>query len=150
MKVETTVDISKPPSEVYEFLLEEENLALWIKDFIKLERLEGLSGEVGSKARHIYIEKSKQVSFIEEIKVVKSASLLESELRNEYMNILISNHLHQLEEDRTRLKVISVWTPQTLLHHIKLFFSKKKKIKRQQEDLQRLKDAIEALGVNFE
>jgi len=150
MRIETTVEISKPPSEVYEFLMDEENLALWIKNFIKLERLEGLGGEIGSTARHIYNEKGKHIAFIEEIKVIEAPKLFESELRNENMSIAISKRLTPIGEDHTHLKVISDWTPKNLLHQFKLLFTKKKRVKRQEEDIQRLKEAIEALGVDFE
>jgi uncharacterized membrane protein len=150
MKVENTVEISKPPSDVYEFLVDEENLSLWIKNFIKLERLEGEEGEVGSTSKHIYNENGKTIEFIEEITAKETGKLFKGVLRNRQVEIKISNELFLLADNSTRLVVVSEFYPQNLIIKIVTFFSKKSIIKRQQDDLQRLKEAIEELTEDFD
>jgi uncharacterized membrane protein len=150
MKVENTVEISKPPSEVYEFMMDEENLSLWVKNFVKLERLEGEEGEVGSTSRLIYNENGRTIEFIEEITEKETGRLFKGVIRNKNMEIKISNELIPLSDNNTRLIAISEIYPQTLLFKIFTFFSKRSIIKRQEEDLQRLKEAIEELAEDFE
>ncbi|MFT5168400.1 MAG: putative membrane protein [Saprospiraceae bacterium] len=150
MKVENTVEISKPPSDVYEFLVDEENLSLWIKNFIKLERLEGEEGEVGSTSKHIYNENGKTIEFIEEITAKETGKLFKGVLRNRQVEIKISNELFLLADNSTRLVVVSEFYPQNLIIKIVTFFSKKSIIKRQRDDLQRLKEAIEELTEDFD
>ena len=150
MKVETKVEIGKPPSEVYEFLMDEENLTLWIKNFVKLERLEGEEGEVGSTSRHVYNENGRTVEFIEEITAIKEGRLMQSIIRNKNMEIEIRNELFPVEDHSTQLVVTSDLRPLNLVFRILTFFSRKSIAKRQNEDLDRLKNAIEALGEDYE
>ena len=146
MKIETTVDISKPPSEVYEFLMDEENLTLWIKNFVKLERLNGEDGQVGSTSRHVYNENGRIVELMEEISAVEENKLFEAILSNKHMEMRIRNELQSQAEQNTRLRVISEVIPKSFLFRIMLFFSKKSMQRRQSEDIHRLKEAVEALG----
>ena len=150
MKVENTVEISKPPSEVYEFMMDEENMSLWIKNFIKLERLEGEEGEVGSTSKLTYNENGRTIEFIEEVTENAIGRTFKAIMRNRNMEIKLSNELFLLSDNNTRLVAISEIYPQTLLHKILTFFSKRSIIKRQDEDLQRLKEAIEELAEDFE
>lgn len=150
MKVENTVEISKPPSEVYEFLMDEENLSLWVTNFIKLERLDGEEGEIGSTSKHIYNENGRTIEFIEEITANEPGKLFKGVLRNKNMEIIISNELFPLADNSTRLVVVSDIYPQNLLYKIMTFLSKRSIIKRQQEDLRRLKEAIEELAEDFD
>lgn len=150
MKVETTVEISKPPSEVFSFLMDEENLSLWIKDFMKLERLQGEDGVVGSTSRHVYKENGRVTAFIEEILAVEEAKFFQSVLRNEQLEIEITNRLNSIEGEGTRLNVCSNIQAKTLWQKFRTFFSRKQLFKKQNEDILRLKEVIEALGEDFE
>ena len=146
MKIETVVEIDKPPSEVYDFMMDEENLILWIKNFIRLEHIDGEPGKVGSTSKHVYDEDGRIVEFIEEITANKENEFLEGVLRNKFVEITISNEIKPTKKNYTQLTVTSELVPKNLLYRIVTIFSKRKLINRQTEDLGRLKRAIEKLS----
>ncbi len=146
MKIETVVEIDKPPSEVYDFMVDEENLILWIKNFIRLEHIDGEPGQVGSTSKHVYDEDGRIVEFIEEITANKENEFLEGVLRNKFVEITISNEIKPTKKNYTQLTVTSELVPKNLLYRIVTIFSKRKLINRQTEDLGRLKRAIEKLS----
>jgi len=150
MKIETTVEISKPPSEVYNFLMDEENLTLWIKNFIKLERINGEDGQVGSTSRHIYDENGKTTEYIEEVIVAEKGKLFQTILRNEQMEMDIINKFSPIGDNVTKLEVTARLRPLSFISRLSLFFSKKRRYHHQMEDILRLKASIEALGDDFE
>ncbi len=150
MRIESKVEISKPPSEVFEFLLEDENLILWVKNFITLERLEGEEGQVGSTSRHVYNENGQTIEFIEEVLEIDPGKLFHSILRNSSMEIEITNKLSPLKDDHTLLCVSTDRRPLSFGAKVRNLFSKKKWTKRQVDDLQRFKDAIEELTEDYE
>ncbi len=150
MKIETTVEISKPPSEVYEFLTDEENLSIWIKNFIRLDRLEGEDGQVGSTSRHIYNENGKTIEMIEEILAVRENELFEAILRNDEMEMRIRNELSERDDRGTILKVQSELKPKKFWTRLTTMLFRKRISRRQHSDLHRLKEAVEALREEFE
>lgn len=146
MKIETVVEIDKPPSEVYDFLMDEENLILWIKNFVRLEHINGEPGEVGSTSKHIYDENGRIVEFIEEIISNEANQLLESIIRNKFIEITITNRLQEINKNNTQLTVTSELNPKSFFYKLMTFLSKKKLTNRQAEDIDRLKKAIEKLS----
>ncbi len=146
MKIETIVEIDKPPSEVYDFMMDEENLILWIKNFIRLEHIDGEPGQVGSTSRHIYDEDGRKVEFVEEITANKKNELVKSILRNKLVEITITNKIRPTKKNYTKLTVTSKLVTKNLFYRIVTIFSKRKMINRQIEDLGRLKKAIEKLS----
>lgn len=150
MKIESKVEISKPPSEVFDFLREEENLILWIKNFITLEHLEGEEGVIGSTSRHIYNENGRTVEFTEEILAIEEGRFFQSVLRNASTEIKITNRLSPLGDDGTLLEVETERRPLTFFSKINHLFTRKKWALRQTEDLLRLRNAIEKLAEDFD
>ena len=146
MKIETVVEIDKPPSEVYDFLMDEENLILWIKNFVRIEHLEGEPGKVGSTSKHFYDENGRIVEFVEEIIANEENKLFEGILRNKFVEITIRNILKPTKKNNTQLTVISELNPKSFFYKLMILFSKKKMINRQEEDVMRLKEAIEKLS----
>lgn len=146
MKIETVVEIDKPPSEVYDFMMDEENLILWIKNFIRLEHIDGEPGQVGSTSKHIYDEDGRTVEFVEEITTNKESELVEGILRNKLVEITITNKIRPTKNNYTQLTVTSEIAPKSFFYKIVTIFSKRKMIRRQTEDLRRLKKAIEKLS----
>jgi len=146
MKLETVVEIDKPPSEVYDFLMNEENLILWIKNFVRYEHIDGEQGQVGSTSKHIYDENGRTVEFIEEIISNEANQLVESRLDNGFVQMTITNRLQELKDNNTQLIVTSELNPKSFFYKMMVFFSKRKIVKRQKEDIARLKKAIEKLS----
>jgi hypothetical protein len=146
MKIENVVEIDKPPSEVYDFLMDEENLTLWIKNYVRLEHLKGEPGEVGSTSKHIYDENGRVVEFVEEIIANKKDELFKGVLRNKFVEITICNKIKPIKKNYCQLTVTSELIPKSFFYKIMFWFSKKKLINRQAEDIDRLKKAIEKLS----
>ncbi len=146
MKIETVVEIDKPPSEVYDFLLDEENLILWLKNFVRLEHIDGDPGQVGSISKYIYDENGRTVEFVEEIITNKKNEFREVILRNKFIEINLSNKLKQTKKNNTRLTVTSELNPKSLFYKLTTYISKRRIMKRQAEDIGRLKNAIEKLS----
>ena len=146
MKIETVVEIDKPPSEVYDFLMDEENLILWIKNFARFEHIDGEQGQVGSTSKYTYDENGKTVEFIEEIVVNEENELIEGILRNKSAEIKITNRLLETKKNYTQLTVTSDIHPKSFLYKVKVMFSKRKLVKRQNENINRLKKAVEKLS----
>lgn len=48
MECSSSQEISKPPSEIFAFLYEWENIPLWLSEFQRYEPIEGDEGELGS------------------------------------------------------------------------------------------------------
>ena len=67
MLTRTTIIIRKPIKEVWTFFKNPDNLKLWLSGFQKYEQVSGEPGTVGSKARHYFIEKGKELVLDEEI-----------------------------------------------------------------------------------
>ena len=145
MKLETALEINKPPSEVYAFLLDEENLSLWIDGFVRLERISGEDGAIGSISKHIYNEKGRVIERIEEITANVEDELLEGILKGDRLNILIRNQLKPIGEGHTKLLVEVEVQPKSLFYKLFLPFFRGGMLKRQESDLQRLKEVVEKL-----
>jgi uncharacterized membrane protein len=146
MKIETVIEIDKPPSEVYDFLMDEENLILWIKNFVRMEQLDGETRRVGSTSKHVYDENGRTVEYIEEIIINEENKLIEGILRNKSAEITITNSLKKTKKNYTQLTVTSKLHPKSFFYKIMTLFSKRKMINRQKEDIGRLKKAIEKLS----
>ncbi len=146
MKVETVVEIDKPPSDVYDFIMDEENLILWIKNFVRIERINGEPGQVGSISKYTYDENGRTVEFIEEILVNEKDRLLKGVMRNRFMELTISNSLQPVANNSTKLTVVSAFHTKNYLYKLLLWVSKSKIASRQAEDIYRLKKAVEKLS----
>ncbi|MBP7679726.1 MAG: SRPBCC family protein [Saprospiraceae bacterium] len=146
MTIESNIEISQPPSVVYQFLIDEENLSLWVSNFVRLERLSGENGEAGSTAKHFYFENSRTIEMREEILQTVENEQLISMLYGESFDMKVTNILTPIEADEaTRLAVAIQLTPRNFLAKLTLPIIRNKIEKRAVADLQKLKDAIEEL-----
>jgi uncharacterized protein YndB with AHSA1/START domain len=150
MKIESTIEIAKPPSEVFAFLVSDENLPLWILNLIRSERIEGDDATVGTITNLIYEESGKRVILEEEVVAVEENKSIEAILRHSRTEILLKYRLEELDEERTRLHSSYEYQPKSLLFKMYLSLNKGYLTDRYQNDLVRLKDAIESLSDEFE
>lgn len=145
MKIENSIDIDQPPSVVYEFLMDEENLPLWLTNFVRLERISENQGEVGTLSKHIYNENGRIVELIEEIKNLQPNTLTEAEYSHPNFTMYITNRLTPVAENATRLTVSSSIRLHSFIMRLSSFFVRKAIDKRNKQDLVNLKNAIEEL-----
>ena len=64
---EYEVQIAKPLREVYGAFNNPDNLPRWLSGLQRFEQISGKPGEVGSKARHVYLERGREVEMFETI-----------------------------------------------------------------------------------
>ncbi|MBP7184858.1 MAG: SRPBCC family protein [Saprospiraceae bacterium] len=146
MRLETSVEIGQPPSVVYDFINDEENLSLWVSNFVSTEHLKGEDGEVGSSYKHMYEENGRPYEMIEEIiELVKDEKISLRLSSDENTIDIINNLISKASGKATLLKVVLIYSPKNIFNAIKLFLFRNSMLKRSQEDLLKLKQAIEKL-----
>jgi len=143
MKIESSVTIDQPPSVVFEFMREEENMPLWVSNFKRLEQITEHEDEVGSQTRQIFDDNGREVEMVEEITAIVDDQLIEGILKHESFTVTFSYVLDEVREDTTRVNATIEYIPNSLRYKIYLAFNNSGIQKRHEKDLQRLKKAIE-------
>lgn len=144
MLTQTTVIINKPIKEVWEFFKNPDTLKLWLGGFQRFEQISGTPGTVGAKAKHYFLEKGKELvmdeEIIEEIPEKKFVGTLSSPM----MVNTVTNYFNDLGNNQTEYSLSSDT-------QFKGFFwkqvgplMKSEFKKRQEKDLQRLKQVLES------
>ena len=144
MLTQTTVIINRPIKEVWAFFKNPDNLKRWLGGFQRLEHISGTPGTVGAKARHYFLEKGKELvmeeEIIEEIPEKKFVGTLSSPM----MVNTVTNYFNDLGNSQTEYSLSSDT-------QFKGFFwkqigplMKSEFKKRQENDLQRLKQVLES------
>lgn len=145
MTIESNIEISQPPSVVYEFMMDEENLPLWLTNFVRMETISGEPGEVGSISKHFYNERGRVLEFTEEITEIRENELMAAKYESEDFDMHIANFLKPAGEASTRLTIRSEYLFKSFWMKLFAPFARNTMQKRMQENLERLKDAIEEL-----
>jgi len=144
MLTQTTVIINKPIREVWAFIKDPNSLKLWLGGFQRFEQISGTPATVGAKAKHYFLEKGKELvmeeEIIEEIPEKKFVGTLSSPM----MVNTVTNYFNDLGNDQTEYSLSSDT-------QFKGFFwkqigplMKNEFKKRQENDLQRLKQVLES------
>lgn len=145
MKIDTSVDIAQPPSVVYDFLLDEENLPLWLTNFIRWEEISGEPGEVGAVSRHVYNENGRTIELMEEITVLDKDRKLEARYTGNSFDMELAYRLEEAPDNGTRLRLLATIFPKSLFFKLTRPFFRSNMEKRFKNDFEKLKDAIEEL-----
>ncbi|MDN5203214.1 SRPBCC family protein [Fulvivirgaceae bacterium BMA10] len=143
MVITSRIIVKKPVKQVWDFFDNPDNMHLWLKDFKHFEPISGKQGEVGAKAHHVYENKGKKFILEEEITKKVPYKEFSGILRHRSMESIMLNTFEDVGHDRTSL----VCTVDTKFKSLpfKLFGSMMKKSfqKRQDADLNRLKECLE-------
>ncbi len=143
MLIESRVVINKSVKVVWDFLNNPDNLRLWIAGFQKIEPISGTPGTIGAKAKHYFKEKGKSVVLDEEITEVIPEKKFAGTLSSSMMVNTVNSYFNDLGNSQTEY---------TLSSEVKFISFLWKQIgplmkgefkKRQESDLQRLKQSIE-------
>lgn len=97
----TSIEIDQPPSRVYAFLTDDENLPLWATDVLKVERLHGDNGEVGSISKRHYTLNGTKRQLVEEITEIDDNRLISGIMRDDYVDITHKSELNEIGENKT-------------------------------------------------
>ena len=143
MLTQTTVIINRPIKEVWAFFKNPDTLKLWLGGFQRFEQVSGTPGTVGAKAKHYFLEKGKDLVMDEEIIEVIPEKKFVGTLSSPMMVNTVTNYFNDLGNNQTEYSLSS----DTLF---KGFFwkqigplMKSEFKKRQENDLQRLKQVLE-------
>ena len=144
MLTQSTVIIDRPIKEVWEFFKDPNNLKLWLGGFQRYEQVSGTPGTVGAKAKHYFIERGKELVLDEEIIEVIPEKKFLGTLGSSMMVNTVTNYFNDLGNGQTEYSLSSDT-------EFKGFFWKQigplmkgEFKKRQQSDLQRLKQVLES------
>jgi len=144
MLTQTTVIINRPIKEVWAFFKNPDTLKLWLGGFQRFEQVSGTPGTVGAKAKHYFLEKGKDLVMDEEIIEVIPEKKFVGTLSSPMMVNTVTNYFNDLGNNQTEYSLSS----DTLF---KGFFwkqigplMKSEFKKRQENDLQRLKQVLES------
>ena len=143
MLTQTTVIINRPVKEVWAFFKNPDTLKLWLGGFQRFEQVSGTPGTVGAKAKHYFLEKGKDLVMDEEIIEVIPEKKFVGTLSSPMMVNTVTNYFNDLGNNQTEYSLSSDT-------QFKGFFwkqigplMKSEFKKRQENDLQRLKQVLE-------
>jgi uncharacterized membrane protein len=146
MKISASVEIGKPPSEVFRFITDFENMSLWMSNFLRVESISGEPDEMGGRLKYYFLESSRTVEMDAEIINKIGDSLITTYLKNESLDILVENTFQQIAKNHTVYTQNMEFIPNTLAARAWLLFYGNKLSLRQREDLELLREAMEALS----
>ena len=144
MLTATRVVINKPLQEVWEFFQNPDNLKLWLKGFRRFEHVSGERGTAGSKARHYFFEMGKELVMDEEITEVIPYKKFAGTLSSSMMSTSVVNYFQDLGNNQTEYSVSSETEFKTFFWRQIGPLMKGEFKKRQEADLQRMKQVLEA------
>ena len=144
MLTQTTVIINRPIKEVWAFFKNPDTLKLWLGGLQRLEHISGTPGTVGAKAKHYFLEKGKELVMEEEILEEIPEKKFVGTLSSPMMINTVTNYFNDLGNSQTEYSLSSDT-------QFKGFFwkqigplMKSEFKKRQENDLQRLKQVLES------
>ena len=144
MLTQTTVIINRPIKEVWAFFKNPDTLKLWLGGLQRLEHISGTPGTVGAKAKHYFLEKGKELVMEEEILEEIPEKKFVGTLSSPMMVNTVTNYFNDLGNSQTEYSLSSDT-------QFKGFFwkqigplMKSEFKKRQENDLQRLKQVLES------
>jgi ligand-binding SRPBCC domain-containing protein len=144
MKVTTSLIINKPVVMVWNFFDNPDNLGKWLTDFKRFEPVSGMQGHIGSKSRHFYNQKGKELILEEEITARQKYHHLAGKLSNTSMTALVDTVFTDLHDGRTQMDITNDMSFLTFPYKLMTPFISGSIRKRQQGDYEKLKKAIEA------
>jgi len=144
MLTQSTVIINRPIKEVWEFFKDPNNLKLWLGGFQRYEQVSGTPGTVGAKAKHYFIGRGMELVLDEEIIEVIPEKKFLGILGSPMMVNTVTNYFNDFGNDQTEYSLSSDT-------QFKGFFWKQvgplmkgEFKKRQENDLQKLKQVLES------
>ena len=143
MLTETRIVINRPVKEVWDFFKDPDNLRLWLSGFQKFEHISGTPGTVGAKAKHHFLERGIELildgELIEVIQEKRIIGILDSSM----MLNTVTNSFNDLGSDQTEVGISSDTQFKGFPWKQIGPFMKNEFKKRQEKDLQTLKQVLE-------
>lgn len=143
MLTETKITINKPVKEVWEFFQNPDNLKFWLSGFQKVEHISGEPGAAGSKAKHYFLERGKELILDEEIIEVIPGKKFAGTLDSSMMINHVTSYFTDLGNGTTEYSLSSDTQFKGLLWKQVGPLMKGEFKKRQERDLHMLKQVLE-------
>ena len=143
MLTETKIVINKRVKDVWDFFQNPDNLELWLSGFQKFEHISGIPGTVGAKAKHHFLERGKELILDGELTEVIEHKRIIGVLDSSMMLNKVTNSFHDLGNDQTEVTLSSDTQFKSFLWKQIGPLMKGEFKKRQERDLQTLKEILE-------
>lgn len=143
MKIENEVLIQASPEQVWQVFTDDSKMDQWITGFKKSKTISGEPLQVGSKHEMTFLERGKEMTFLETVTQVVPAKEYSFNLSHDIMS---SKNKVTLTGQNDVTKLVQVVDFKALTFGFKLmtFFMKGAMRKRNQSDLERLKQLVES------
>jgi len=143
MKLISSINISQPRDVVWEIMNDPKLFSQWQKGYESTVILDGVPGQKGARARHIYMENGKKFRFSEEVLESTPPSNIIVTLDSDVMKYHIHTELNETDNG-TIVSMKNDATMKAFSFRVLSPFLRKSFQKRQDEDLQRLKKLVES------
>jgi hypothetical protein len=147
--IEESIDISASPSAVSTVLLDVDAAPLWTSGLERLELIDGRAGEPGSVGHAHYVEGSRRYILEDCLVEATPGERFKSKIRGGGLKATVETHLEQIPSG-TRLRIRWSGTGTNPLTKTLLPFLKRQMSRRTREDLQALRNLVEARGEHGE
>jgi len=147
MKLDYEVTIAKPLLEVWEYANNQENLKLWLNDFIGYEHLTGDpdAPKVGDTSNMTYSQGKSEFTMLEEIVAYDKPNHLKMLMTSKMFDMEIVNNFEEVSPDQTKLFAGAEFVRLGLMMKVIMRFSSTKKMQADHErQINKLKELIEA------
>lgn len=143
MKLRSSIRIDRPVEEVWKFLNNTDHMAEWQQGYTATERLEGEPLSVGARARHTYTERGKPFVMTETVIDSRPPYAIDVRLEHPAMDYFIATRLREDADGDTRVQMDSEVKMKAFSFKVLKPLLKGPFQKRQDKDLQRLKEVME-------
>lgn len=138
MNIEAETTLDKPPQVVYDFLLDKENLILWLTRFNQYINISGEADELGSEAWYIFGYRNTKVKFYTRVLSLNVNQSIHTLLKNKWVKIILKVNLYNAGENGTLLRMNAEYIPRTLLFRLYWILNSHALRRRHQNDMYNL------------
>jgi uncharacterized protein YndB with AHSA1/START domain len=141
IKVTTTINAS--PEKVWKVFMNPDNLKYWLTGFVSLQHLSGAAGETGSTSKLKFMERGKEMNFMETVLLSKPHQQFTS--RMEHPGFTVESDIRLVSfGSRTELIQTTQYNPKGFLMKLLLPLMKGAMKKRTMNELLKLKNLVES------
>ncbi|MFT3891601.1 MAG: SRPBCC family protein [Anaerolineales bacterium] len=145
MKYSLELTINKPRAEVWRMFVDPSRLDQWQPSLVKVEQLEGTTGQTGSVAKLTYKNGEREYSLIEKVTYCAEPEQLDQRYQNQFAENTNINTFTESGINATLWKVEVEFKFKTPMMRLVGPFMNKRFATNTQKDMDRFKVLIEAL-----
>jgi len=143
MKLTSSIQINRPVQEVWDFINDSKKMSEWQQGYTSTERLEGEPATKGARARHTYTERGRPFVMTETVLDSRPPYAIDIVLDHPTMDYHIATRLREDTHGATRVQMDSEVKMKAFSFKVLKPLLKKPFQKRQDKDLERLKEIME-------